>query len=239
MSVVIAGLFYIATLVLIAGLAIRIYTYNNTPAPLKIPTMPAPVTQSGVVWRMLREVTVFESLFKSNKWLWLFGWMFHLGMLVVLIRHLRYVTEPVWGWVELVQPFGIYAGMAMLAGLTGLLLRRIVLERIRYISNPSDYAMLALLMGIAGTGLLMKYVSHTDIVGVKSFMLGLMYFDFKPLPADGLVYLHLLLVILLMIIFPVSKLLHAPGVFFSPTRNQVDDARDKRHLAPWAAELEK
>lgn len=239
MSVIIAGLFYIATLILIGGLAIRIYTYNNTPSPLKIPTMPAPTTQSGVVWRMMREVTVFESLFKSNKWLWLFGWMFHLGLLLVLLRHLRYVTEPVWGWVALIQPFGVYAGMAMLAGLLGLLARRIVLERIRYISGPSDYAMLALLIGIAATGLLMKYVTHTDIVEVKSFMLGLMYFDIKPLPGDFMLVIHLLLVATLMIIFPVSKLLHAPGVFFSPTRNQVDDARDKRHLAPWAAEMEK
>jgi hypothetical protein len=28
-----------------------------------------------------------------------------------------------------------------------------------------------------------------------------------------------------MVIFPFSKLLHAPGVFFSPTRNQVDSSR--------------
>ena len=43
---------------------------------------------------------------------------------------------------------------------------------------------------------------------------------------------------LLMLIFPFSKLLHAPGVFFSPTRNQVDNARERRHLAPWAEQLE-
>ena len=46
------------------------------------------------------------------------------------------------------------------------------------------------------------------------------------------------LVLALMIIFPFSKLLHAPGVFFSPSRNQVDNPREKRHLAPWAAELD-
>jgi hypothetical protein len=39
-------------------------------------------------------------------------------------------------------------------------------------------------------------------------------------------------------VFPFSKLLHAPGVFFSPGRNQVDDARVRRHLAPWAAALD-
>jgi hypothetical protein len=28
-------------------------------------------------------------------------------------------------------------------------------------------------------------------------------------------------------------------VFFSPTRNQVDNPRETRHLAPWAAQIEK
>jgi len=50
---------------------------------------------------------------------------------------------------------------------------------------------------------------------------------------------HLGLVATLMLIFPISKLLHAPGMFFSPTRNQIDNPREKRHIAPWAAELEK
>jgi hypothetical protein len=40
-----------------------------------------------------------------------------------------------------------------------------------------------------------------------------------------------------MIVFPVSKLLHAPGVFFSPSLNQVDDARERRHAAGWSARL--
>ena len=51
--------------------------------------------------------------------------------------------------------------------------------------------------------------------------------------------MHLTLVALLMIVFPISKLLHAPGVFFSPTRNQADDPREARHLAGWAAALDK
>ena len=90
--------------------------------------------------------------------------------------------------------------------------------------------MLALLIGIGLTGLAMKYVAHTDIVAVKAFFLGLMYFDWQPLPADLTLNLHLLLVALLMIVFPFSKLLHAPGIFFSPTLNQIDNPREKRHL---------
>jgi len=234
-----ALLFYGATALLIGGLAYRILLYARTPAPLRIPTTPAPLGTPGVAWRMTREVVFFESLFKSNKWTWVFGWMFHLALLLVLLRHLRYFTEPVWAVVVLLQPLGLYAAFAMLAGLGGLWVRRFAVARVRYVSSPSDHLMLALLVLIAATGLAMKYVVHTDIVAVKAFMLGLVYVDWQPLPADPLLLAHLALVALLMAVFPVSKLLHAPGVFFSPTRNQVDDARERRHVAAWAAALEK
>ena len=239
MTIFFAVLFYVATVILVAGLAYRIADYFRTPAPLKIPTTPAPTTPGGVVLRMLREVALFESLFKSNLWIWTFGILFHGALLLVLARHLRYFTEPVWFWVGWVQPFGMYAGFAMVAGLAGLWGRRFLVERIRYISTPSDHLMLALLAGIGASGLGMKFLMHTDIVAVKAFFLGLMRFDIQPLPADPGLYVHLVLVATLMIIFPFSKLLHAPGVFFSPTRNQADDPREHRHLAPWAAELER
>jgi nitrate reductase gamma subunit len=238
LGIIYAVLAYFATAVLVIGLLYRIRLYARTPAPLKIPTTPAPVTRPGVVMRMAKEVVFFGSLFKANKWTWLFGWVFHAALLLVVLRHLRFFTEPVWFWVTWVQPYGLYAGFAMLAGLAALWVRRFAVERIRYISGPSDHLMLLLLIGIAATGLMMKYVSRTDIVSVKAFVLGLIYFDWQPIPADAVLLIHLGLVLALIIIFPFSKLLHAPGVFFSPGRNQVDNPREKRHLAPWAAALD-
>jgi nitrate reductase gamma subunit len=238
MTALFAILFYAATAILAAGLVFKVVQYARTPAPLKIPTTPAPVTVGGVVLRMIREVVLFESLFKSNKWIWLFGYMFHAALLLAMMRHLRYFIHPVWEWVALVQPFGMYAGFAMLAGLGALWFRRIFVQRIRYISGPSDHLMLLLLLGITGSGLAMNYVARTDIVALKQFMLGLMRLDWQPMPAEPVLMAHLGMVIALMIIFPFSKLLHAPGMFFSPTRNQVDNAREKRHLSAWAAKLE-
>ena len=238
MNLVFALLFYAATVILVGGLAYRIYEYVRVPAPLKIPPTPAPTTGGGVAFRLFREVVFFESLFKSNLWIWALGWLLHVGLALVLLRHLRYFTEPVKFIIAFIQPFGMYAGFAMAAGLAGLWARRFLVERIRYISTPSDHLMLALLLGIAVTGLAMKFLMHTDVVAVKTFVLGLMVFEIHPLPAHPGLYLHLGMVALLMIIFPLSKLLHAPGVFFSPTRNQVDNPRETRHVAPWAAQLD-
>jgi nitrate reductase gamma subunit len=228
-------LFYAATAIIVVGLAYKIRLYAITPTPLRIPTTPAPITASGVVLRLFFEVTLFNSLFKSNKWIWLFGWLFHVALLLVVLRHLRYFTDPVWGWVNIIQPFGKYAAFIMVLALGGLWARRFLVDRVRYISSPSDHLMLVLLIGIGLTGIGMKFVTHTDIVGVKAFILGLLYFDWQPMPNDLLLGVHLALIALLMIIFPFSKLLHAPGLFFSPTRNQIDNPREKRHTSQTTA----
>ncbi|MCW5611107.1 MAG: respiratory nitrate reductase subunit gamma [Rubrivivax sp.] len=239
LSLIYAALFYAATALFVVGLALKIRRYAAIPAPLKIPTTPAPTTRGGVALRMAREVVFFESLFKSSKWTWAFGWLFHAALLLVILRHVRYFQQPVWEPIVWVQPFGLYAGFAMVAGLAGLWARRFLVDRVRYISTPSDHLHLALLVAIGLSGLGMRFVAPTDIVALKAFMLGLMRLDIQPLPADPLLLLHLTLVAVLMIVFPISKLLHAPGLFFSPTRMQVDNPREARHVASWAAALDK
>ncbi|MBL6946616.1 MAG: respiratory nitrate reductase subunit gamma [Rhodospirillales bacterium] len=234
-TVVFALLLYAAAIVLVGGLAYKVWSYFSLPVPMKVFTGPAPVTRSGAVMRVAREVVFFESLFKSNKWIWIFGALFHASLLVVLLSHLRYFTQPVWGPIVLLQPIGELAGFGLIAGLGGLWARRLFEERTRYVTGLSDHLMLALLMGIGLSGLALRHVAHTDIVQLKAFALGLVYFDWQPLPADLFVVVHLLLVAALLIVLPFSKLLHIPGVFFSPAQNQMDDAREKRQIAEWNA----
>ncbi len=228
-------LFYLSLFAFLAGLSIKIRQYVAIPAPLKIPIAPAPLTRTGVVFRIVREVVVFESLFKSNKWTWLFGWLFHFSLILVLVRHIRYFWPgDVPSVFIFTQPFK-YAAFTMIIGLFGLLLRRIVVDRVRYISAPSDYLMLLLLLTIGVSGSIMTFTSsHTDIIMVKNFASGILLFNWSNLPLELLLALHLFMFFILLAIFPISKLLHAPGVFFSPTFNQIDNARKKRHIASWA-----
>lgn len=238
-STLFIALFYISLIVFLIGMARKIYQYWVTPAPLKIPTAPTPLTQSGVVMRMAREVVLFESLFKSNKWTWLFGWLFHLGLLLVLIRHIRYFWPGDLPEIFLLMQPLKYAAFAMVIGLAGLMARRIFVQRVRYISAPSDYLLLILLLIIGVSGVVMTFTTnHTDVIMVKEFASGLLTFSWADMPTDLNFVMHLLMVLVLLVIFPISKLLHVPGVFFSPTRNQVDDARKKRHISDWALQQE-
>ncbi|MBW1649986.1 MAG: sulfate reduction electron transfer complex DsrMKJOP subunit DsrM [Deltaproteobacteria bacterium] len=219
-----------------------------------------PTTGSGVFVRMLLEILCFRSLFRNTKmelregdklsyewekWLWLFALAFHYSFLTVLLRHLRFFLEPVPGCVKFLEsidgflqiglPGIMISGIILLAALLFLLLRRILIPQIKYISLASDYFPLFLIIGIAITGILMRYFTRVDIAGIKELTIGLV--TFHPTVPDGgiggLFYVHLFFVSVLIAYFPFSKLMHLGGIFMSPTRNLTTDTRATRHINPW------
>jgi nitrate reductase gamma subunit len=98
----------------------------------------------------------------------------------------------------------------------------------------TDYFALGLLLGLAITGVIMRYAAKVDLVGVKKLALGLVAFSPQaPEEMGFLLSAHLFFMSALLAYFPFSKLMHMAGVFLSPTRNLANNNRMKRHVNPW------
>ncbi len=185
--------------------------------------------------------------------LWVGALAFHYAFLTTLIRHSRFFLEPVPVCIQLLEKVdsffrvevlydvaqvglpGVYvSGLVLLAAVTYLFLRRLFVTNVRYISLSSDFFPLFLIMGIAFTGILMRYFTKVDITGIKELSMGLV--TFRPSIPEGisaLFYVHLFLVSVLLMYFPFSKLMHLGGIFLSPTRNMTTNTREVRHVNPW------
>ncbi len=213
----------------------------------------------GVLGRMALEVFFFRSLFRntraevrygpkllygSNKLLWLGALAFHWSFLIIFLRHYRYFVEPVPGFVLFLQsidglfqvglPIWYVSNILIAGALLYLLSRRLFNTQIRYISLPADHFPLFLLLGVALSGVYMRYLGKVDIIGVKELAMGLV--SFSPVVPEGIgvaFFIHLFLVSVLFAYFPFSKLMHMAGVFLSPTRNLANNNRARRHLNPW------
>jgi len=218
-----------------------------------------PATKEGAFARMALEILTFRSLFRntrlelrdgpkldyaSNKWLWLAALAFHYTFLVIFLRHFRFFLEPIPLPIDLLQRLdgffevgvpGLYLTDAIIVlALLYLLLRRFAVPQIRYISLAADYFPLFLILGLVLSGILMRYFIKVDIRGVKQLAMGLV--SLHPTVPEGIgsiFYMHLFLLSVLIAYFPFSKLMHAPGVFLSPTRNLPNDSRMVRHINPW------
>ena len=228
---------YLAAAVFVLGFLNKVILYFKTPSPLKIPVTPAPKTSMGVVIRMIPEVLFFRSLLKggvTEKILWVGGWFFHVSLLLIVLRHLRFFTYPVPEWVMSFQQIGIWAGLVFPVAVLILIIRRFTNERLAVISLFQDYFILVLIISIGLTGLLLKYFTRTNLVDVKAFIYGLVTFSPTSMPDSTLFLIHFSLILVLLVYFPFSKLMHAWGILISPTRTQVDNPREVRHVNPWA-----
>ncbi|MHC4664314.1 MAG: sulfate reduction electron transfer complex DsrMKJOP subunit DsrM, partial [Planctomycetota bacterium] len=116
---------YVAVALFLGGLIYRVLGWANVPVPFRIPTtcgqqkslpwikqskVDNPDTAAGVVVRMILEVLFFRSLLRNSTvvlrekgklafipalGLWLGAMAFHWSMLIILLRHIRFFTEPV------------------------------------------------------------------------------------------------------------------------------------------------
>ena len=218
-----------------------------------------PSSTLGVIGRMALEVLFFRSLFRntktemrdgptlsygSEKFLWIGGLAFHWSFLIIFVRHFRFFLQDVPGvivtlesvdsFLQIGVPLLYMTDVVLLAAVTFLLYRRLAMPLIRYISLPADYFPLFLILGLGTSGVLMRYFYKVHIVGVKELVMGLM--TFSPVIPEGIgpmFYIHLFLLSVLLIYFPMSKLMHMGGVFLSPTRNMPNNTREVRHVNPW------
>ncbi len=223
---------YLSAGIFLAGFIYRLFVWEKSPVPLRIVTTPAPRTTGGVVWRLLGDAFWFPNLWKADRFLWAAGLVFHLLLWLVLLRHLRYFLYPVPGWIEGLQTPGLYAGYLIPIPLAILLARRLADEKVLYISIMGDYFSLLLLLSITLSGTLLGVFFRTYLVEVKAYGLSLIHFQPVIPPSHWLFGLHFLLVMVLLIYFPFSKLMHSGGLFWSPTRNQRANF-ETRFINPW------
>jgi nitrate reductase gamma subunit len=264
---------YAAFAAFLAGVFYRVVKWAGAPVPFRIPTtcgqqkslpwiksnnLESPYNTAGVVGRMALEVLLFRSLFRNTKvqlagsravyggakWLWFAGLTFHWSFLIILLRHLRFFTEPVLpladllgsldGFFQIGLPTLFLTDVGILLGVTYLFLRRVFIPPLRYLSLSSDYFPLFLILAVVLSGLLMRHFYKVDLLKVKELAMG--WVSFSPVVPEGigpLFYLHLFLVSVLLAYFPMSKLMHMGGIFLSPTRNLANNNRMKRHINPW------
>ena len=274
---------YLAVILFVVGFVRRVMGWARSAVPFRItttcgqqPSMPwvkqdkidNPSSTFGVIVRMFLEIVCFRSLFRNTRmklnggthltyqlelFLWIGALAFHYAFFAVVVRHLRFFTEPVPLFVTIIEqvdsfmrievlydviqaglPGVFMSGLVLFAAALYLFLRRVFIPQVNYISLAADYFPLFLIMGIALSGIFMRYVAKVDIVAIKALTMGLVTFQPTiPEGVSGLFFAHMFLVSILLAYFPFSKLMHLGGVFLSPTRNMTGNTRQVRHVNPW------
>lgn len=215
---------YIAVVIFIVGMVYRISNWAKTPQPGKMTLFPAP-PQGGTFLSVVKESFLLPSLFKGDKMLWFISWVFHAALALIILGHLRVFT----GIIDTILTgmgvnvdsmsanSGGAAGIIIFATAVFLILRRITIRRVREITNLSDHFAILLILAVIITGNMMRFGEHFDLALTREYFSHLFTFSFAGLviPESGVFKLHFLLVQILAIYIPFSKILHFGGIFFT------------------------
>jgi len=217
---------FVTVIVFIGGIVYRLTVWRKTPSPGRMTLFPAPTKGAGTFWGVVRESMLFSGLFKGDKTLWGFAWVFHVALLLIFVGHIRVFTDfpALWATLNInadsmSATFGGIAGVVVALTALFLLVRRIGIERVREITLSTDFFALILILAILITGNMMRFGEHFDLELTRTYFSNLMTFSFAgvEIPQSGIFRVHFLLAQLLIIYIPFSKIMHLGGIFFTQT----------------------
>ncbi|MDK2888576.1 MAG: nitrate reductase gamma subunit [Thermoanaerobacter sp.] len=217
---------YITVTVFIIGVIYRLWRWAASRIVHNITLSPFPQTKTEVAAIYLREIVLFNNVFKFDRPLWVGAWPMHIALLNVIGGHVVgfYFLGKQFVYLGASEALSTYLsnllgtvfGIILLAGLLYLLYRRIAIDKVRQVSNPSDYLMLLLLISIVSLGNFMRLVPEYGMhyEPVREYFTTLILFQPAAIPEGNPFFiLHLLLAQILIMILPFSKLMHLFGMF--------------------------
>ena len=167
--------------------------------------------------RVAGDIVLFGKTFTMSKSLWAMAALFHLGLLLVWLGHIRTVTEIgfLWSWLNLegqgiddvAVVMGMTAGGLILCGVILLLARRLG-RKMRLLSIFEDYFVLYILMAIILSGLAMRLWMPVHVDEIQHYAQGVLIFQPAVEIQNALFLWHLFLAEVLIMYLPFSKLIH-------------------------------
>ncbi|MBC8466134.1 respiratory nitrate reductase subunit gamma [bacterium] len=220
----------IFTLVIfVAGMWYRFSIWGKAPQPGKMVLFPKP--EGSTAGAVIKASLFFPGPFKSNKLLWLYSWVFHATLGLIIVGHARVFADFPALWAALninadkmSAASGGAAGVIILVAGVMLLLRRFGSKVMREITGFPDIFALLLILAVIITGDVMRFGEHFDLNITRAYFSQLLTLSFKNmvLPENTMFRLHFLLAQLMIIYIPFSKIMHFGGIFF--TQNLIKDS---------------
>jgi nitrate reductase gamma subunit len=219
---------YIAGAIFLIGVIYRVAGWLKVPVPFQLTLFPAPTSGAGRVAAVGTEMLFFKSLYNNDKNLWLWAWLLHVSLAMVIIGHIVgiYFLMNQFTLIGLSAPssqamsafFGTVFGITLMVSLIVLFYRRLVNPEVKKLSDPADYIDLLFVLVIAITGNHMRLPGvHVDLPAVKAYIGSLLALSPMPIPDSGVFIAHFTAVMLFMIYFPFSKMLHFAGFLVNRT----------------------
>lgn len=213
---------YVAVAIFVRGTAGKLLRWLAVPLPFPLTAFPVPAGAAGRVLMFLKEMLLFNSLYRHNRFLWLLSWSMHLSLGLIIVGHIlgiyyfgqqfTLIGMSKEGSKALSHILGVAAGAVFMISLFVLTVRRLYDAEARAASNLANYLELGLLLGIGLTGMCLRgTMTGPEFFLTREYMAGLIMFHPAAIPASPWFFWHFFFVNILVMYLPYSKLAHWLG----------------------------
>jgi Fe-S oxidoreductase/nitrate reductase gamma subunit len=212
---------YIALIVLVNGLLYRTYNWARSPKPqTDYKVYPISKTFTKSLFKILKKVFIFPILYRDEKILWIGAWLFHISLLMSIISHYKVFANYMWFWENLNISAGTFAQISIdFSALTGglmfgsliFLFGRRFLNILRKLSDLEDYLVILFILAIAISGIYVRFIAPVNLLELRRYFVSLAQLNPAYLPTDTSYLIHHTLVLILILYFPLGKLVHTLG----------------------------
>lgn len=168
---------------------------------------------TGAEWLdIFKEMFFIRKLFVNQKSLWASSFVFHGGIYVMMLWSILLLISaficPEW-LAAIINVVGVIGFAAAGVGAVTLLVRRLADKSLSVYTTPVEYFNLILIIVVLATGAVAWLTAASPIETAKAVV----SFNFADMPA--IVAVHLILMGLMMLYIPASKMGHYAGKFFA------------------------
>lgn len=165
--------------------------------------------------RFIKGFLFFTGLWKRDKMLWIGSWLLHFGLALYAVGHVRLIMPlGQQGDALLMSVITVGCGLMTASGVY-LLFRRVLVQRVRQITDFRDYLSDVILLAFSASALLVALDGGILGDDVVAYLVGLLTFSQVSLDVSGWWVWHMLALQSLLLMMPFSHLLHFGGIFLS------------------------
>ncbi|MEM2548546.1 MAG: respiratory nitrate reductase subunit gamma [Nitrososphaerota archaeon] len=211
---------YLTLIVFGVALIYNFFKWMFLPRPVMWAIFPAKENIVSIFLTIAKRIFSLPGPMKFDKLIFTLAWMFHIGLIVSLSLHAKYILLP---HLPFEYEMGSIAGLLAAIGSFGFIIRRYYDKRAE--SYFADYFALILLIVTLLLGTYIRILKLIDPTQLWSWVQGILSLSPTLPPTNTLFLIHLFFAQIYMMYLPFKTLIHPIAIFYG---QKV--ILDKRHL---------
>ncbi|MCL7401228.1 MAG: respiratory nitrate reductase subunit gamma [Thaumarchaeota archaeon] len=200
---------YITLVVFIVAVIYNFFKWIFLPRPIMWAIFPAKKSLANILFTIATRIFSLPGPRKFDKLIFTLAWMFHIGLIVSLTLHAKYIFIP---HLPYEYEVGTIAGMLAAIGSVGFIIRRYVDKRAD--SYFADYFALILLIITLSLGQYIRMFRVVESTHLWTWVQGILTLNPIPPPVNTLFLIHIVFAQIYMIYLPFKTLIHPIAIFY-------------------------